>query len=53
MTNGPPLNELSDAELLRRSRRSSAAFRVVYDRHAAPLNAFLTAGPVIRPRPSS
>ena len=41
MTNGPPFNELSDAELLRRSRRSSAAFRVVYDRHAAPLNAFL------------
>jgi len=42
VTNGPPLDELSDAELLRRSRRSSAAFRVVYDRHAAPLNAFLT-----------
>ena len=42
MTNGPPLNDLSDAELLRRSRRSSAAFRVVYDRHATPLNAFLS-----------
>ena len=41
MTNELPLDELGDAELLRRSRRSSAAFRVVYDRHAARLYAFL------------
>jgi RNA polymerase sigma-70 factor, ECF subfamily len=41
MTGTPRLDELTDAELLRRSRRSSAAFRVVYDRHAARLNAFL------------
>ena len=37
----PALDTLSDSELLRRSRRSSAAFRVVYDRHAARLYAFL------------
>jgi RNA polymerase sigma factor (sigma-70 family) len=41
MTNDPPLDELDDAELLRRGRRSSAAFRVIYDRHAARLYAFL------------
>jgi RNA polymerase sigma factor (sigma-70 family) len=44
MTDGPSssdLDGLDDAELLRRSRRSSAAFRVVYDRHAARLHAFL------------
>ena len=35
------LANLDDAELLRRSRRSSAAFRVVYERHAARLHAFL------------
>jgi RNA polymerase sigma factor (sigma-70 family) len=42
MTHDHGLDELTDAELLRRSRRSSAAFRVVYDRHAARLNAFLS-----------
>jgi RNA polymerase sigma-70 factor (ECF subfamily) len=42
MTNEPPLAELDDAELLRRSRKSGAAFRVVYDRHAGRLYAFLT-----------
>jgi RNA polymerase sigma-70 factor (ECF subfamily) len=42
MTHDHGLDELPDAELLRRSRRSSAAFRVVYDRHAARLNAFLS-----------
>jgi RNA polymerase sigma factor (sigma-70 family) len=42
MRNEQALDELGDAELLRRSRRSSAAFRVVYDRHAARLLAFLT-----------
>jgi RNA polymerase sigma factor (sigma-70 family) len=41
MTNDPPLDRLDDAELLRRARRSSAAFRVIYDRHAARLYAFL------------
>ena len=41
MTHDHGLDELPDAELLRRSRRSSAAFRVVYDRHAARLHAFL------------
>jgi RNA polymerase sigma factor (sigma-70 family) len=44
MTNGPGSNDLGaldDAELLRRSRQSSAAFRVVYDRHAPRLHAFL------------
>src|SRR5258705_90930 len=41
MTDAPPLEELTDADLLRRSRRSSAAFRVVYDRHAARLHASL------------
>src|SRR5262245_55798896 len=44
MTNGPnppDLADLDDAELLRRSRRSSAAFRVVYDRHAPRLHGFL------------
>ena len=42
MTHDHGLDELPDAELLRRSRRSSAAFRVVYDRHAQRLNAFLS-----------
>ena len=41
MTDDHGLNDLSDAELLRHSRRSSAAFRVVYDRHVVRLNAFL------------
>ena len=41
MTHDHGLDELPDAELLRRSRRSSAAFRVVYDRYAVRLNAFL------------
>jgi RNA polymerase sigma-70 factor (ECF subfamily) len=44
MTNRPgsdDLARLDDAELLRRSRRSGAAFRVVYDRHASSLNSFL------------
>lgn len=42
MTDALPLDELGDAELLRRSRRSGAAFRVVYDRHAPGLYAFLS-----------
>jgi RNA polymerase sigma factor (sigma-70 family) len=42
MTHQNGLDELPDAELLRRSRRSSMAFRVVYDRYAVRLNAFLT-----------
>ncbi|MEP6639599.1 MAG: hypothetical protein ABJC39_09650 [Chloroflexota bacterium] len=37
MTIEPALEELGDAELLRRSRRSGAAFRVIYDRHATRL----------------
>jgi RNA polymerase sigma factor (sigma-70 family) len=41
MTDPARLDELDDAELLRRSRRSSAPFRVVYDRHVERLNAFL------------
>ena len=41
MRNEVPLDELGDADLLGRSRRSSAAFRVVYDRHAPRLFAFL------------
>jgi RNA polymerase sigma-70 factor (ECF subfamily) len=41
MSNEPPLDELGDAELLHRSRRSGAAFRVIYDRHAARLHGFL------------
>jgi RNA polymerase sigma factor (sigma-70 family) len=32
----------TDAELLRASHESSAAFRVLYDRHASRINAFLT-----------
>ena len=32
----------SDIDLLRASHRDSAAFRVLYDRHAARVNAFLT-----------
>jgi RNA polymerase sigma-70 factor (ECF subfamily) len=32
----------TDADLLRASRRSSAAFRVLYDRHAPRIHAFLT-----------
>jgi RNA polymerase sigma-70 factor (ECF subfamily) len=42
MTNAPPLDDFDDAELLRRSRRSGAAFRVVYDRHAERLYRFLS-----------
>jgi RNA polymerase sigma-70 factor (ECF subfamily) len=41
MTKHPPLDGLDDAELLRLSHSSSAAFRVVYDRHATRLHAFL------------
>ena len=41
MTNDLPLDELPDDELLRRSRRSGAAFRAIYDRHAPRLHAFL------------
>ncbi len=44
MTQGQGLDglaRLGDAELLKRSRRNSAAFRIVYDRHAAGLHAFL------------
>lgn len=39
MTTDPP--PLPDAELLRRSTRSSAAFRVLYDRHVARVHAFM------------
>jgi RNA polymerase sigma factor (sigma-70 family) len=35
------LDQLADAELLARSRASSAAFRVLYDRHAPRLHQFL------------
>ena len=31
----------TDAELLRRPRRSAEAFRAVYDRHAAAIHGFL------------
>jgi RNA polymerase sigma-70 factor, ECF subfamily len=36
-----PRPEPTDAELLRRSRSSSEAFRAVYDRHAGAIHAFL------------
>jgi RNA polymerase sigma-70 factor (ECF subfamily) len=42
MSNEPPLDDLGDAELLRRARRSGSAFRVIYDRHATRLYAFLS-----------
>src|ERR1700704_1003546 len=32
----------TDADLLRASHRSSAAFRVLYDRHSPRINAFLS-----------
>ena len=41
MTSEPELPQLPDAELLRRSRRSAAAFRALYDRHVGRLHAFL------------
>jgi RNA polymerase sigma-70 factor (ECF subfamily) len=37
-----PLDSAPDVELLRASRASSAAFRILYDRHAQRINAFLT-----------
>jgi RNA polymerase sigma-70 factor (ECF subfamily) len=36
----PSLETRSDADLLRRARRDSAAFRVLYDRHAGRIHAF-------------
>lgn len=36
------LDSAVDADLLRASRTSSAAFRILYDRHAPKVNAFLT-----------
>lgn len=42
MTHDGRLDTTDDAGLLRLARRDPAAFRVLYDRHAAPLNAFLT-----------
>ena len=41
MTDQRTLQDATDAELLRDARRSSAAFRVLYDRHAARVLAFL------------
>jgi RNA polymerase sigma-70 factor (ECF subfamily) len=35
-----PLEALDDALLLREARRSSAAFRILYDRHASRIHAF-------------
>ena len=59
MTNGPPLDELSDAELLRRSRRSSAVPRRLPTATPPHSNAFLsrrtgdqTAAVRAAPRPS-
>ena len=40
MANTPSLDTASDADLLRDSRRNSAAFRILYDRHAARIHAF-------------
>jgi RNA polymerase sigma factor (sigma-70 family) len=40
MADNSPLDATSDADLLRDARRSSAAFRILYDRHAARIHAF-------------
>ena len=40
MAHESPLDAASDADLLRDARRSSAAFRILYDRHAARIHAF-------------
>lgn len=41
MAEAARLETATDADLLRASRSSSAAFRVLYDRHAERINAFL------------
>ena len=41
MTRARALLDATDAELLRRSRRSAAAFRALYDRHAERVHRFL------------
>jgi RNA polymerase sigma-70 factor, ECF subfamily len=41
MADPSTLDSAPDADLLRASHRSSAAFRVLYDRHAHRINAFL------------
>jgi RNA polymerase sigma-70 factor (ECF subfamily) len=40
MADDAKLDTASDADLLRDARRSSAAFRILYDRHAARIHAF-------------
>lgn len=40
MADDPELTTASDADLLRDSRRNSAAFRILYDRHAGRVHAF-------------
>jgi hypothetical protein len=40
MAHDSQLDAASDAELLRDARRSSGAFRILYDRHAARIHAF-------------
>ncbi len=40
MADDPELDTASDADLLRDSRRQSAAFRLLYDRHAGRIHAF-------------
>jgi len=41
MAHSSPFAAATDADLLRESRRSSAAFRVLYDRHAERVHGFL------------
>jgi RNA polymerase sigma factor (sigma-70 family) len=41
MADPEPFDAATDADLLRASQASSAAFRVLYDRHASRVNAFL------------
>jgi RNA polymerase sigma factor (sigma-70 family) len=41
MAQQPTLEIATDADLLRESRHSSAAFRILYDRHAGRVHAFL------------
>lgn len=40
MADDPALDAASDADLLRNTRQSSAAFRILYDRHASRIHAF-------------
>jgi RNA polymerase sigma-70 factor (ECF subfamily) len=40
MADNAPLDGAPDAELLRDARQSSAAFRILYDRHAGRIHAF-------------